>query len=319
MPTFSNFATIQPSTHGLHKRAVKPDRRKKNELPSGFAHYLARPILRLAPIAFAAGVAVTIAVAWVNRTEGHLTAESGIGYWLGVAGAVIMLMLVGYPMRKRFRFLARFGRVANWFRLHMVLGIVGPTLVILHTNFKLGSLNSRLALVTMLIVVASGVAGRYLYAKIHKGLYGKQIELREVLDDISVVRDWLGEDTAYAGIVQELEGYGAKIPSEKPLSAGFVDAVLAGAHARASRRRVLRRTKQYLSNVDARYRLPRRERRRQLRDIDGHLKILFAAAKKAARLAFFEKVFGLWHHLHMPLFVLLTLTVVMHVIAVHLY
>ena len=48
----------------------------------------------------------------------------------------------------------------------MVLGILGPTLIILHSNFKIGSLNSRLALFTMLVVVASGIVGRYLYSQV---------------------------------------------------------------------------------------------------------------------------------------------------------
>lgn len=80
-----------------------------------------------------------------------------------------MLLLILYPLRKRFRILHGLGRVTSWFRIHMVLGILGPTLIILHSNFKIGSLNSRLALFTMLVVVASGIVGRYLYSQVHKG------------------------------------------------------------------------------------------------------------------------------------------------------
>ena len=45
-----------------------------------------------------------------------------IGYWLGVAGAVMMLILFSYPLRKHFRFARNWGPVRMWLVLHMVLG-----------------------------------------------------------------------------------------------------------------------------------------------------------------------------------------------------
>jgi hypothetical protein len=203
----------------------------------------------------------------------------------------------------------------------MILGIVGPTLVVLHTNFKLGSLNSRLALFTMLTVVASGIVGRYLYGKVHKGLYGKQVAVRDVLSDIMALKHELGEKLDWhRGIQDELERYAPRGGSISPsMFSSFVSAALAGARTRSSHRRIRREVKLYLSARSERPRSKRRWRRREMKDIDEHLQIFFAAAKKAQRLAFFERLFSMWHHLHMPLFVLLVLTVVIHVVAVHLY
>ena len=50
-------------------------------------------------------VAVVLGYAWTQRNEGHITAEYGIGYWLGITGATMMLLLLLYPLRKRIRFL----------------------------------------------------------------------------------------------------------------------------------------------------------------------------------------------------------------------
>ena len=97
-------------------------------IQSRFAHYLARPILRLGPSLFAIVVVAVLTTAWWLREEGHLSAETGAGYWLGIIGAVFMLMLVGYPLRKRLRAFQSIGRVANWFRFHMIIGILGPAL-----------------------------------------------------------------------------------------------------------------------------------------------------------------------------------------------
>lgn len=301
--------------------APRPRNSNARSQTARYAHYLMRPILRFGPMAFATAVIATIFFAFVERDEGHLTAENGIGYWLGIAGAVIMLMLIGYPLRKRLRVLHTTGRVANWFRLHMILGIIGPTFVILHTNFKLGSLNSRLALFTMLIVVASGIAGRYLYAKVHKGLYGKQEELRDVLSDVAALRQAIGGDFAgLAGIENELSRYVTDARARpQSLLAGFFSAVSAGSRTQSSRRRIMRDIRQSIAAGSLPQPMTRRQKRGHLKDIDGQLRFYFAAVKKAKRLAFFERLFGMWHHLHVPLFVLLVLTVTIHVIAVHRY
>jgi hypothetical protein len=101
---------------------------------------------------------------WYKSEDGDITPETGTGYWLGIAGASALLLLLVYPLRKRIRSLRSLGSVSAWFRLHMILGIIGPTLILFHSNFKLGSLNSNVALFSMLTVAASGLIGRYLYA-----------------------------------------------------------------------------------------------------------------------------------------------------------
>ena len=106
-------------------------------------HYFARSILRAGPLIFGTTIAVALYVGWIDRDEGHLTPETGTGYWLGIVGASMMLLLLFYPLRKRFRILRHLGKIPDWFRLHMVLGILGPTLILFHGNFKLGSLNSN--------------------------------------------------------------------------------------------------------------------------------------------------------------------------------
>ncbi len=44
-----------------------------------------------------------------------------------------------------------------------------------------------------------------------------------------------------------------------------------------------------------------------------------AAVRKAAAFAFYERLFALWHVLHLPLFILLILAAIIHVVAVHFY
>ncbi len=233
-----------------------------------------------------------------------------------------MLLLILYPLRKRFRILHGLGRVTSWFRIHMVLGILGPTLIIiLHSNFKIGSLNSRLALFTMLVVVASGIVGRYLYSQVHKGLYGSRAEARDILADAEALRRQLGLDLAGStSIFAGLEDFNTRV-SETPKSAmgGLWAALTIGTRVRSARRQMFRLTDKALSAHASQNGWSRRQKRERLSIFREHMRIYFAAVKKAQKLALFERLFALWHVLHMPLFVLLVITVVIHIFAVHLY
>ena len=65
-----------------------------------------------------------------------------------------MLLLLIYPLRKRFQHSSIFiFSTKNWFKLHMVLGVFGPLLILYHSNFSLGSTNSNVALGSMLLMV----------------------------------------------------------------------------------------------------------------------------------------------------------------------
>ena len=98
--------------------------------------------------------------AWWVRDEAYVEAGNGLGYQLGIAGATMMLLLALYSVRKRVRALDSWGPLTLWFRVHMYLGVLGPLAILYHCNFQLGSLNSSLALISMLLVAGSGVVGR---------------------------------------------------------------------------------------------------------------------------------------------------------------
>ena len=56
----------------------------------------------------------------------------------------------------------------------------GPLLILLHSNFQVKSLNAGAALYSMLIVALSGVVGRFIYARVNRGLHGEQTNFREL-------------------------------------------------------------------------------------------------------------------------------------------
>ena len=266
-------------------------------------------------------VMATIAAGYLMRGERHLTAESGLGYLLGIVGSLLMLVLMLYPLRKKARFMRNWGPIPHWFRFHMIAGIIGPVLVLFHANFELGSLNSRVVLGSTLLVAGSGIFGRYLYTKIHYGLYGKRISLEQLHDAISNNRDNLGAVFVYAPKIRErLLGFDAAVlePSTGVFQS-IARVLIIDLRRRWTSLRIALVLRRALKVAARRNHWSRREMSRQFRAanllVDRHL----TAVLKVAEFNFYERFFGLWHLLHMPLFLLLVIALVMHVIAVHMY
>ena len=122
-------------------------------------------------------VAIALTLGWVASEQQFLQPEAGLGYWFGIAGTTCMAVLLLYPLRKRVKAMRNWGPVRHWFRFHMFLGVMGPVLIVFHSNYNLGSTNSRVAFFSTVIVALSGLMGRYFYSKLHMGLYGRRTSI----------------------------------------------------------------------------------------------------------------------------------------------
>ena len=281
-----------------------------------------RLIARVVPLLVAGAVAALLVFGWLVREEEYLTPKSGLGYWLGIYGSTALLILLIYPLRKRMKATRSLGSIPLWFRLHMLLGIAGPVLIVFHTNFEFGALNSNVALLTMLTVAASGVVGRYLYAKIHMGLYGRKAEAKEILAEAESLRQSLGHELEAANyIAEELTSFSRRVIAKQAI--GLFSSLRSGAilsvQARVMQARLLAEARRLIRVEGKRRGWPWRERRQRLACISEIVRLYFTAVLKAAKFAFFERLFALWHVLHLPLFFLMLLAVLVHIWAVHHY
>ena len=259
---------------------------------------------------FALLVAAVMGWAWWVRDYRYLQAESGAGYALGIIGASMMVILLLYPLRKRLRFMRGWLQLRNWFSLHMLLGVLGPLCILLHCNFRLGSTNSNVALTSMLLVAGSGLVGRYLYGKFHFGLYGQQVGLQQLKADLDYIyqqfqtsslpgpqRD--GLKSLYADCSEIIESQSRKVSFRQLIG---------------QRRRLRRITRQTLAAmaIDDTTAAARKQ-------LDDHRRALVALLDKLAGLRLFERLFGLWHIVHIPVFLLMIVTAIVHIFVVHWY
>jgi len=258
----------------------------------------------------AAGVLCSALIAWgyASRDSSDLAAYEGLGYALGVIGLAAMLLLLLYSLRKRARATRDLGPLRVWFEVHMVLGLVGPTAILFHSNFRFGSTNSTVALIAMLLVAGSGIAGRFIYTRIHVGLLGQRATASSMREGIGERRRLLGNILAESPeVADELSTYEqASLQPTRSFLGAASSFVLLGHRERRTRRRVKRAVRRTFSASLARNVRP---------DLDAYLK----AVRRAAELRTYELLFSTWHALHLPLCVLLFGCAAAHVLAVHFY
>ncbi len=262
-------------------------------------------------------IALAVLVAWQIATVVDYQAGAGIGYAFGLVGGSSMLVLLLYPLAKRIAWMRGLLALKHWFRGHMLLGVIGPVLILLHSRLSFGSINGEVAFWAMTVVFASGVFGRFVYTKIHHGLYGRHRSLSEVKTRLGINEENVRSKFHFH---PPLEQY--LMALEQSLlasSAGGLRMIVIGPRIRWAYFRASRELKTVLAaQADARG-WDRAKARRSYRYGKKIIAAYLAAIKEAALFKAYERIFSAWHLLHIPLMVILVVTGVIHVIAVHMY
>jgi hypothetical protein len=163
------------------------------------------------------GVLSVLLLAWlgflVHRSPSF--AGSGVGLVFGIAGAVLMLIPLAYPIVKRIPAInARVTKhmsMQTQLTVHVYSGIFGPLLAIIHTGHKFDSpLGITLAAV-MLLVVVSGFAVRYLLTYVNQEIKDKLLLLQTARGDL---------DSAW-GVMENTPPEMRDLPKSPLLAAGL--------------------------------------------------------------------------------------------------
>jgi hypothetical protein len=258
---------------------------------------------------------------WYTRDNSLVDAEQGIGYWLGVAGGTLMATLLLYPVRKRLRSLRWLGPVRHWFRMHMVFGVLGPVLILYHSNFAFGSLNDTVALSCTILVAMSGLVGRYVHAKIHTDLDGHRTTLEQLTEESRITAVQRREAAALVpGLLDRLATYDALVLTAPATTAHALLLPLKLAVAtRLEAWRLSRFAAQELKLLASRSAIVRAQRAELERSVSRFVREHLRRVRRVAELGSWERLFSLWHVFHLPFFYMLVLAALIHVLAVHMY
>lgn len=262
-----------------------------------------------------------LAYGWLGRSERIIDSETGLGYWLGIAGLTSVGLLLIYPFRKRIPVLRAIGTVPFWFSTHMLLGVAGPILILYHSNFSLGSLNSTIALFSMLIVAASGVVGRFLYVRIHRDMAGRKAEARTIIASAALQRQSLQQMFGmHQDWIDDLEDVEERLQT-RPASVFHATwrAMMVSNAVTATQKAMRKQMRKAVASVSRKDRSRRSKLKKRAKEIGRTIDAYSRTVKDASRLSVYERLFALWHVFHLPLFFLMLIAAIIHVVAVHLY
>ena len=311
----TNFFQTKPESLRSSHNKSRGTKARPGELPhaSFTTSILSKTVYLLIPVVLLWG--------WHFSSTEILTPKSGTGFWLGVTGACLMLLLVLYPLRKKKTWLRKAGSIKNWFRFHIAAGIVGPILVLFHANFKASSINCQVALTATILVTISGFFGRYVYTKIHYGLYGHRIKLEELKRKMEGnLEELLSVFSLYPESRDCLVQFGQEGLKRSPtLVRSLVHLLRMGKQHRqllnALQHGYARKVREYALQCDW-----SGGEQQQLINFGQDLIVnQLSLTFRAAEFSFYERLFALWHIFHFPLFLLLILTGIVHVLAVTVY
>ncbi|MCX6287227.1 MAG: hypothetical protein NTY96_08935 [Bacteroidetes bacterium] len=235
--------------------------------------------------------------------QGHtlLKPGGGWGHGFGIIGSLSMILgIVLYMVRKRSRFLGRFGLLKHWLEFHIFLCTLGPVLVLFHTSFKFGGLVA-VSFWSMVAVFLSGVIGRFIYIQIPRTIEGRELSLNEVRDLKSNIGTILSESYKL-----DEESYNLILDSTKRKVELYEKNVF------------LKFTRKYfnerktISSVKAAVKknnLSRADRK----EVVNLVKHDITLNRRIDRLVTMQNLFKYWHVAHLPFAIVMLIIMVIHV------
>jgi hypothetical protein len=226
-----------------------------------------------------------------------LHASGLLGHGYGIIGTILIAIGVfGYIYAKKTLRFEKFVRLKYLLEFHIFLCTVGPILVLYHTTFKFGGIVS-IGFWSMVLVVASGVVGRYIYIQIPRSLNGKSLDLQEIESHLQnllqQIKDVLKKNTS--GLEIETHSNHSGNYSANTLSIQS----LSDAHGLTSLK------KEIQTQI-----LQKSERKKAIQIISK----LQRLNRQLKHLEKMQKWFSYWHVFHKPFAIIMLVIVIVHII-----
>jgi hypothetical protein len=248
--------------------------------------------------------AIALVIIYRDR---EVAASSPLGHGIGWAGTASMLIMHVYSLRRRVRALAHLGKLRHWLQFHIFMGLQGALLVTFHSiHLKTAGNIAGITVVLTLIVVASGIFGRYLFSLIPKNLNGERLGARDIEAELAEMAPVFKRSAQ-----PSIEAAVTEIEKATPLDqkASLVELLREDLRARRALAHLNRAIRQ------ARRSAPSGE----LEEFCDLMRRRGLLARRLAMLTGAERLFRNWTIMHKPLTYLLAGAVILHVVAHYIY
>ncbi len=228
-----------------------------------------------------------------------------VGLSFGVGACALFVFNLAYLVRRAPRLGSWMpGTLRAWMGSHVFTGILALLFVLLHAGFSMRPTLGGHSLLALLIVVATGSIGRYLYAFVPRAANGTEANIDDLRAQLaSVSADWDREGRGFGALVREHIEHLAQEGRWRPGLLARIGVLVRGQFR-------LRRGMARLREVGAREGIPDREVRRML-----------ALARRAYRLTLLvthyeeiRAVLSSWRYFHRWLGLLLVLLGIAHIL-----
>lgn len=254
---------------------------------------------------------------WYLWEDRYLRHEDDFIYNLGLIGGILMLLQFVYAIRKRTSSMRRWGLLSKWFSVHTFIGLTAPVIIIVHSRFEMLSINGTVALIAMLIVVLSGMVGRYLYGQVNFDLAMSKRNLKELHGELRK-KILIPYSSRLFNMEKELKDFTiSAIATPSGFSPATMQAIKVSVQSKFLYMRLSRMKLSQPVGVGT---------NTMTMDISvfGHvekdlLKKYIKLLAYMSRYSAYKQLFSMWRIVHIPVIYLLLITGLAHVLAVHMY
>jgi hypothetical protein len=238
-----------------------------------------------------------------NPNHNLLKPSGALGHGLGIIGTLMMIVGVSvYMIRKRYRRFFNIGYLKHWLEFHIFLCSVGPVLVLYHTAFKFGGIVS-VSFWSMVLVVLSGVVGRFIYLQIPRTIHGQEIsinELNSIKEKLAIkIRSVLSEDSSTLSEFEKISSADRYKSFKLLTAAGFF------VRDYFDIKRVMKLLRMRIKLLG----IGKSEKDELIRAARSEIVI----ARRIALLRTSQKLFQWWHIFHLPFAITMFVIMVIHV------
>ncbi len=150
---------------------------------------------------FAAWLLALALVALLVDAALHHFDQVWVGRWLGIPGVALILASLHYSLRKRM--IVTRGNPVTLLRRHEYSAWAGSLLVLVHAGIHFNAVLAWLALLAMLVNVASGLTGKYLLARARTRLIDARARLAAQGQNAAAIDEMLHRDSLTMDLVRK--------------------------------------------------------------------------------------------------------------------
>jgi len=233
----------------------------------------------------------------------------GAGLWLGITAVALILANLLYLVRRAQWLRVTFGSLQAWMSTHVATGILALLCAMMHGAMRPGDSPGGHAFWALVVLLVTGVIGRYFYAYVPRAANGRELELAEVKAQLGEVEEEWGEGERRFREHARMEIHA--LIEARQWRASFLGRVLALFRGQRDLHDTLRR----LEGEGRGEGVP-----------DGQIRGTLDLARRAHRTALMaahyedlRAILGTWRYLHRWIALLMVLLVILHVVHAFLY